>query len=295
MLTADLHIHTEFSPDGEFGTKQILKDALQENLTILSITDHNTVKGISPALKDASGSGIKIIPGIELDCVFKGIDLHMLGYNINWKGSDFEIVEKQVGEKMMNAFSLMIENLKPFGIFINHEDLISGSDGRFPSAEMIAEYLLSNHEYDNLSILDPYRPEGKRSDMPYLNFYLDFFAQGKPAYVKIDFMDYGEAISMIMRNDGIPIVAHPGHNLKGREEMVAELLEQGAKGLEVFNNYHSPKQMEMLAEVAIRKNVLMTCGSDFHGKNKPTISLGQFKTIERLEGYVNESVEELLC
>src|SRR5512138_2462711 len=112
MLRADLHIHTEYSPDGEFRTKQILQDALEENLNILSITDHNTVKGISPALKDAAGSGIKIIPGIEVDCVFKGIDLHVLGYNINWKSSDFAILEKQVGEKMMNAFSLMIENLK---------------------------------------------------------------------------------------------------------------------------------------------------------------------------------------
>jgi hypothetical protein len=131
--------------------------------------------------------------------------------------------------------------------------------------------------------------------MPYLNFYIDFFAQGSPAYVKIEFMDFTDAIDLIKKNSGIPVVAHPGHNLKGREEVVVELLKKGAEGLEAFNNYHTEKQIEYFAGVAIKHKVLLTCGSDFHGKTKPLIKVGSFRTIERYEAYARESVEELLC
>jgi len=57
---------------------------------------------------------------------------------------------------------------------------------------------------------------GKRSDMPYINFYLDYFAQGKPAFVPIQYMSFRHAVEMIKDNGGIPIVAHPGLNLKGK-------------------------------------------------------------------------------
>ncbi len=86
--------------------------------------------------------------------------------------------------------------------------------------------------------LSPIFRGGLRSDMPYINFYHDYFAQGRPAYVKIDYMPYNEAIEMIKDQDGIPIVAHPGVNLRNQEAVINELLDQGALGLEAFNNYH---------------------------------------------------------
>jgi 3',5'-nucleoside bisphosphate phosphatase len=55
----------------------------------------------------------------------------------------------------------------------------------------------------------PYMAGGQRSDMPYLNFYHDFFAQGKPTYVNIDYIDFHEAIDLVRNNGGIPIIAHP--------------------------------------------------------------------------------------
>ncbi len=78
--------------------------------------------------------------------------------------------------------------------------------------------------------------------MPLINFYLDFFAQGKPAYVKIEHLDFKVAVDLVRSNGGIPVVAHPGLNLEGREEVAEELLDHGSSGLEVFNNYHHPDQ-----------------------------------------------------
>jgi predicted metal-dependent phosphoesterase TrpH len=129
--------------------------------------------------------------------------------------------------------------------------------------------------------------------MPYINFYLDYFAQGKVAYVKLDYMDFGKAIAMIKSNGGIPVVAHPGMNLKGSEEKIVELLDLGAEGVEVFNNYHDENQISYFTEIAVERNILATCGSDFHGKNKPLIRPGSFKSLDRFESYVAACVEKI--
>jgi hypothetical protein len=292
---ADLHMHSEYSPDGELKIDAILNACKDKGLTIISITDHNLVKGIPEALSMAPEKNITVIPGVEIDCVYKGIDLHVLGYRIKWESKDFNRLEEQVSHKLMDSFSAMIKNLHSLGIAIEADDVLTKAEGRIPSAELIAEVLLGNDKYREIEKMAPYRQGGERSDMPYINFYLDFFAQGRPAYVKIDFMDYADAISLIKNNGGIPVVAHPGNNLKGREEIIVDLLRHGAEGVETFSNYHSDAQIRFFAGVALKHKVLMTCGSDFHGKNKPLIRVGEYRMLEQYDGYVTESVEELLC
>ena len=126
--------------------------------------------------------------------------------------------------------------------------------------------------------------------MPYINFYLDYFAQGKPAFVPIQYMSFRHAVEMIKDNGGIPIVAHPGLNLKGREQIAEKLLDNGAKGLEVFNNYHQSNQISYFASLVQRQKAIMTCGSDFHGKTKPLINIGQFNFEGQFEDYLKESI-----
>jgi len=295
VLNADLHLHTTYSPDGEWQVTDILKACKQAGLRVISVTDHNLVKAIPETLTAAPDVGMSVIPGIEIDCNYKGTDLHVLGYNIDWQSSDFSLLQQQIEERTRNAFDRMIINLHHLGIYADAQEVLNVAEGRLPSPELIGEVLLNNPRYAGVEQLEPYRTGGNRSDMPYLNVYLDLFAQGKPAYVKIEYMHYSEATALIKNNGGVSVVAHPGHNLKGSEAVVKELLQLGAEGLEAFNNYHSVEQIEYLAEIAVKGKVLMTCGSDFHGKNKPVIKLGQYRTIERYEAYVRESVEELLC
>jgi len=295
MVTTDLHIHSEYSLDGDLKVSEILRKSQEAGLKIISITDHNLVKAIPEALSEGLARNIRVIPGIEIDCNYKGTDLHVLGYNIEWQSKDFGNLETDFATKVMGAFSQMIVNLHKMGIDINAAEVLDKAGGQVPSGELIAEVLLNNEKYNDLKQIDPYRQGGERSDMPYLNFYLDFFAQGKPAHVSVKYMDYVSAIKLIKKNNGIPVIAHPGLNLKDREEVVEELLGFGAKGLEVFNNYHSVKQIEYFAGLAVKNKVLMTCGSDFHGKTKPVIKLGNFKSLPAYEAYLQESVEELMC
>jgi len=294
-MKADLHIHSRYSNDAEFDIQQILDKCKEKGIDIFSVTDHNSVGGSREAAQlIAEYQDLQFIPGIEIDCNYRGTDLHLLGYQVNLNGDEFDDLEKGVRQKYLDAVPQMIFNLEQLGIVIDREELMERSGGEPPSGELFAEILLEKPEQQSNPILLPYLPEGERSDMPLINFYLDFFAQGKPAYVKIEHLDFKEAVALVRDKGGIPIVAHPGLNLKDRELVVNELLDLGAAGLEVFNNYHSYKQAAFFAGETSKRGALMTCGSDFHGITKPRISIGQYVFLEQYQEYLEGSLSSIL-
>lgn len=291
MIDIDLHIHSAFSNDGEFDVQALAQQCSARGLRTFSLTDHNSVRGIAAAAQCAREVGVGFIPGIEIDCNFRGTDLHLLGYGVNDMSGDFPALETAVAGKVMASFGEMIENARRLGFVVDAEAVLEASGGKLPSAELIAEVMLSDAAYDS-PLLDPYRAGGARSDMPYINFYLDYFAQGRPAFVRVEFMTYREAVELVRDNGGVPIVAHPGLNFWGRETVAEQLLRNGAAGLEVFNNYHTPDQAAYFAALTRREKVHMTCGSDFHGKTKPRIAVGQFPVdegcVDALSNFVNQ-------
>ena len=293
MNKIDLHVHSKYSNDGEFEIKDLISMCLAKDINIFSITDHNSASAVQEAIPLCKESGINLIPGIEIDCSYMGIDLHLLGYNIDSLNNDFEDLEKFYNEKVMDSFPEMIDNLAKTGISVDADEVLRKGNGKLPCGELIAETLLTNKKYHSSKKLRPYMKGGERSDMPYINFYHDFFAQGKPAYVKIEYMDFQEAVNIVKRNGGIPIVAHPGLNLRGKEDLVVELIENGAKGLEVFNNYHDINQIEYFANLVMKDGLIMTCGSDFHGKNKPLIEIGKYLYDNKYDDYLHMSVKQI--
>jgi predicted metal-dependent phosphoesterase TrpH len=292
MGKIDLHIHSKFSNDGEFSVTDIIDECKTNDINLISITDHNSVKGVSEALEYCEDSLVNVIPGIEIDCVFEDIDIHLLGYNIDYKSKDFSDLETSVYKKIMESVSQMVDNLKKLNFVIDYADVMKRSGETLPSAEMMAEMMLSDERYFS-DRLKPYMPGGERSDMPYINFYLDYFAQDKPAYVKIEFINFKTALELVMDNGGIPVIAHPGLNLKGREQLVEKILQKGVQGMEVFNNYHNSGQIDFFAGLARKENVIMTAGSDFHGKTKPLIKLGEYGFNEKYEDYFLKSIREI--
>lgn len=292
MINKDLHIHSLYSSDGEFDVAEILNRCITQKIDLFSITDHNSVKSVGEAIRLARQTAVDFIPGIEIDCNFEGIDLHVLGYNINWESKDFLQLEEDVFSKVMDSFGEMIDNIKKLGFLIDADSVLAKANGKLPSGELIAEVMLSDEKYYSPPLF-PYMIGGGRSDMPYINFYLDYFAQGKPAFVPIHYISFWDAIQMIKDNGGIPIVAHPGLNLRGKEQIAEKLLDNGAEGLEVFNNYHSIEQISYFASLVQQRGDRMTCGSDFHGKTKPLIQIGQFNFDCRFEDYLENSVQQI--
>lgn len=292
MIDADLHIHSEYSSDGEFRVADLVGKCAAAGTRIFSLTDHNSVRGLDEARDGALQAGLGFVPGIEIDCNFEGTDLHLLGYRIDWKSPDFRALEETVAAKVMASFGQTVDKLRKLGFSVDEQAVLAAAAGKLPTLELIAEVMLSDAGCDT-PLLAPYREDGARGEMPYINFYLDFGAQGKPAFVPVDYMSYCDAVELVRDNGGVPVVAHPGLNLRGRERIAEKLLERGAEGLEVFNNYHDDRQIAYFAPLVQRRGALMTCGSDFHGKTKPLIHIGRFNSDDRWASCLTDSVARL--
>lgn len=234
MSKIDLHMHSCFSDDGEYTPEEIVDRAMKNNVEIISISDHNSVKAVERALNYSRDKDIKVIPGIEIDCTFNDINLHLLGYNINYKERDFYNIEEDILNQERKASKEKIRLIKEYtGLNICEEEVLERSSNGVVTGELVAEILLEDNENRNSSILKPYLEGGSRSDMPYVNFYWDYFSQGKPAYVPIKFISLKESIELVHKHGGEAIIAHPGNNLRDNLDEIDELIKEGIDGIEV--------------------------------------------------------------
>ncbi|WP_066889154.1 PHP domain-containing protein [Clostridium nigeriense] len=277
MKKIDLHLHSYFSDDGELSPEIIINKAIENGLDIISITDHNSIKANNIALEYANNKNIKYISGIEIDCQYNGLNLHLLGYDFDFNKDCFIKLEENIIKQEKEAGLKRIKKIKEVtNLYLNDEDVLTKAPSGIITGELIAEVLLSDERNKDSKILSPYRDGGIKSDMPFVNFYWDYFSQGKPAYVHIEYITLLEAIKMIKDNGGISILAHPGNNLKNNFDIIDDLIKEGIDGIEVFSSYHSKETIEFFYNKAIKNNLFITCGTDFHGKNKPNIEIGKF-------------------
>jgi len=275
----DLHMHSIYSDDGEFSPADLVRMASEAGIRIMAITDHNCARANEEAEKSAENYNIRYIKAIELDCTYHDIDLHLLGYHINYKSPDFEKIENNIQNQSRKT---SVENLRltrEFGFDVSEEELNAISEKGYWkdiwSGEMFAEVILGKKEYLDYEILRPYRSGGTRSGNPLVNFYWDFYSQGKPCYAKMFFPPLEDAISIIKDNGGKAVLAHPGNNLKNRYELFDEIVKLGIDGVEAFSSYHDKPSSEHFYNEALKHNLMITCGSDFHGKVKPLVRLGE--------------------
>lgn len=275
----DLHIHSKYSDDGEHEPAVLVKQCFEKSINVMSITDHNCVKANALAESAAQKIGICYIPGIEIDCTFRGINFHVLGYGIDYRSPDFKEIEDNIEVQSLSASLERLELTQTLGFRITDAEMWAISKTTCKpgiwSGEMFAEVLLKKQEYMNNPILQPYRPGGARSDNPFVNFYWDFYSQGKPCYVKMKYPSIEETVSVIHANQGIAVLAHPGVNLKGNFGLIDEIIKCGIDGIEVFSSYHTPLEIEYFYKKALEKKLCMTCGSDYHGKTKPAVKIGE--------------------
>lgn len=275
----DLHMHSCYSDDGEFTPAKLMEGCAAGGIRIMSITDHNTVRANEEARTLAKKLSISYIPGIEIDCVFQGTNFHVLGYGIDDRSRDFCEIENRMNAQSVENSLKMLVRTQELGFHITENDMSNISKGCYWqnrwTGEMFAEVLLKKEEYRNHPLLLPYRTGGARSDNPYVNFYWDFYSQGKACYVPSEYPPMKTIIDVIHRNHGMAILAHPGVNLKGKEDILPAIAKLGIDGIEAFSSYHTPQQAADFYQKANALGICVTCGSDFHGKTKPSIQIGK--------------------
>ncbi len=284
LHTIDLHIHSCYSEDGEHTPSKLIKMCIEAGISIMAIADHNCVKGTREALEvkgeieKAKDARITCYPAIEIDCTYQNINFHVLGYNIDLESTDFEVIEQNIRKQCASSSKERLRLINGLGFYLTEADLKTITEGGYWSenwtGEAFAEALLKDPRYLENNILRPYREGGSRSSNPYVNFYWDYCSQGKPCYAVMTYPDMRDVIDIIHRNNGKAVLAHPGVNLQDNFDMTDQLILLGLDGIEAYSSYHDLKTARWFLMKARQHKIIVTSGSDFHGKTKPAIKLG---------------------
>lgn len=276
MNKIDLHMHSDVSIDGYYPPEQLMNMCKEQGLTHMAISDHNTVRGTLSLLQEHKVSGIELICAIELDCVFAGKEFHLLGYGIDPYHPIYHEIEHNYVSQEVNNTNFKIDYTKNV-LSLQFDDEVLNKLKRLDvvTPESIMEACLQDERNNSNPHMQPYLAGGDRSDNPMVNYYWDHFSQGKPGYKPVHYPDLIAMVKMIHEQGGIAVLAHPGNNVKEDAELLEGIINCGIDGLEVYSSYHSNEQIVYYRDVAEKHKLLKTCGSDFHGKSKPKITLGK--------------------
>ncbi len=275
MPRLDLHMHSIYSSDGTYTPTEIMNLCKEAGLQVVSLTDHNSSLGTAEAAKRAEELGLKLIPGIELDCMCEDVNLHLLGYGIRYEDPHLREVEQEVLELEQRVCKERVRRVKELGIFFDEEEAWNISWNGVVTGEMIGELALQDERNRSHPLMQPFYPGGSRSENPFVNFYWDICGPGSPAHVPIRYMSFEQAQELIESLGGVSVIAHPGQTVKKKEELIAYMRNQGAAGMEVYSSYHTLEQVVYYEKLADQLGFVKTAGSDFHGKTKPKVKLGK--------------------
>ena len=268
----DLHIHTNASSDGQHSPREIFEMARRKGLRAIAFADHNSIDHVAEGLKLAEEFQLEFVPCLELNTYYNGLDLHLLAYFIDAGNPQLQAWLKNIHEKKIEQAGKRLARLNQLGFVFDGKDLHKFSRGRIPTGMSFLQAILSRKENLSDPRLQPYI-SGARSFSPYVNFYRDYLRGGKPAFVHLEDIHTLDAISKIKGMGAVPILAHPSDT--GEKNLLA-LVQNGLEGLEVYTPYHSFEEQEGFRNFAAAQALLVTAGSDFHGKAiKPDVDLGQ--------------------
>ena len=141
-MALDLHIHSTFS-DGTLKPDQLVSMAKAKGLKAISITDHDTVEGVSDALDAGREFGFEVIPGIELSAVYRDTHLHLLGYCVDHTRQELITALLDIQYARTERNSKIVQKLQSFGFDITvsevEEKSMVGQAGRPHIAQVLLE------------------------------------------------------------------------------------------------------------------------------------------------------------
>ena len=263
MKTIDLHVHSTCS-DGTLTPTELVTLASSLGLSAFALTDHDTTDGIAEALRSSAAlpeeTRPEIIPGIEFSTEYLGSDIHIVGLDMEFQAPEFQAVVASFRDDRLLRNQKMIARMAADQIDISYEAMAKAYGEQVWTRAHFARYLVA-HGY-----------AASREEA-----FASLIGEGCRYYVPRSRIRPEEAVELIRRFDGIPILAHPmlyHYDDAGLCKLLALLKEHGLFGMEVYYSTHTPQQEAYVASLAARFGLLPSGGSDFHGENKPDISLG---------------------
>lgn len=255
----DLHTHTTFS-DGSLEPREVVAQASKIGLGALAITDHDTLDGLEQALDEGKSLGVWVIPGVEISVdVGDGRSFHLLGYGVEPDSFFIQSFLKSLREGRADRNRQVMERLGRLGYPLEERDLkrpLSEAGRPHLAMALVRKGYVGSTEEAFARLL------GKN---------------GK-AYVSRRRPSYSQAIGTLLKAGGVPVLAHPHTagcpSLSQLGNLIHALADSGLMGIETLYPEAPVELEELCKEIAGRRGLLLTGGTDFHGQVKPHISLG---------------------
>jgi predicted metal-dependent phosphoesterase TrpH len=251
----DLHSHTTAS-DGTLEPAALVREAVRRGVRVLAVTDHDSTGGLAEAIAEAAKHPpLQIVPGNEINCDVDGAEIHVLGYCMDYEALWFQDFCHAQREERRARVYRMADRLASIGMPIDPEAVFAivkeGSAGRPHVAQVMLKlgYVKTVRE-----AFDKY------------------LGNGKPGHVPRVKLSPADAVRLIRKAAGVPVLAHPG--LADRDELIPELVAAGLMGIESYYAEHSAARTASYVQMCRDLGLVATGGSDFHGPRVRAGSLG---------------------
>jgi predicted metal-dependent phosphoesterase TrpH len=240
----DLHLHSTAS-DGAHTPTELVRMSLQLGLQYISLTDHDTTGGTDEAIEAARGTGLTVIPGVEMSAHSDGAhEIHILGYYIDLAYGPLQERLAALRRSRRGRAQRVLDLLSRNGLPLSWDRVRELADGGSIGRPHIAQAMVEAH----------YVPSVEHAFRGYLG-------RAGIAYVPRDKLPPEEAVQLILDARGVPVLAHPGRVI----EYIPGLVRAGLGGIEVYYNDYLEAETRFLEGLARKHGLVATGGTDYHG------------------------------
>lgn len=262
---ADLHIHTLHS-DGRMTPKEVIEWAVEKNLSMISITDHDTYEGYFEAKEAAEDTDIECIPGVEITTNFNGRECHLLAYNFETDTNYLEKFLKNQKNARKDRIKGIINTIKAKGVLVDYDEVWAEANGANIGRPHLARVLVNKGYAGNVN-----------------EAFIRYLSDKQLGSISNNYPDYKEVIQIVKNVGGACLIAHPGRMYNETE--IEEFIGSGIDGLECIHPSHNWESQKKFTEICEQRSLLMTGGSDCH--DKKGVGYSHFGVVTIATKYVN--------
>lgn len=259
-LKVDLHSHTTCS-DGRASPAELVRQARAAGVDLLAVTDHDTTDALDEAEAEGRKAGVRVVAGIEMSCQASGQDVHLLGLGVDRAHPEFREALKRLQESRRARVDRICDALRSQGLALSAADVLAEAGGKSVGRKHVAQAMVRK------GLVRAVEEAFEKHLRP-----------GRPAHVPANELAPAEAARIIRRAGGVPVLAHPA--FYGDDRLVEGILDAASlRAIEVYHRYGGERTHLRYLEMARRRDLVATGGSDFHGdEHRNNARLGEFTT-----------------
>ncbi|WP_326489437.1 RNase RNM [Pectobacterium versatile] len=251
FLLYDLHSHTTAS-DGLLTPTALVSRAVDMRVSVLAITDHDTMAGLDEAQNAIAQQGLplRLIPGVEISTLWENHEIHIVGLGMDIAHPALTGLLQQQAECRQNRAEQIAARLEK---------------NRIPDALAGAQRLATGGQITRAHFARYLIELGIAANMNQV--FKKYLAKGKIGYVPPQWCTIPQAIEAIHQSGGVSVLAHPGRydlTAKWLKRLLATFAENGGIAMEVAQCQQAPDERTQLGRYARDFNLMASQGSDFH-------------------------------